>query len=331
MKNSFCMRTFAGIFATVMLAVLLAGCSLGASGDTRDSAAYSTYSGDAAVVNDAAGAEEASGNEGAGTGLAGDTKTPALTVPQDERKIILHANMILESEAFDDTCGKIENAAQKAGGYISSSNFYSAGSMLSDRSANFTVRVPVEKYSAFLGDVDSAGTVIERSEYSDDVTREYVDIESRLKALRAQETRLLELMEQAGSLKDLLSVQEQLTEVQYQIEDYTASKNTYDNLVSYSTVELEVHEVTRATAITENTYASRVGAAFRESWKNFAEFFREFSIGFVWALPALIVITVIAVVLVFVLRRRVQKKRNADAKNPPAPTGGPTEGNTPGQ
>ena len=57
------------------------------------------------------------------------------------------------------------------------------------------------------------------------MTSAYVDVEARLKSLKLQEERLYAMMEQAGDLETLLAIQNQLTEVQYQIESYTAQQH----------------------------------------------------------------------------------------------------------
>ena len=71
-----------------------------------------------------------------------------------------------------------------------------------------------------------------KQESTQDVTSAYVDVEARLKSLKLQEERLYAMMEQAGDLETLLAIQNQLTEVQYQIESYTAQQRTYDDLIS---------------------------------------------------------------------------------------------------
>lgn len=262
--------------------------------------------------------------------------TPALTVPQDDRKVVLNADLTIEALEFTKTCDAINAATEAAGGYVAGGYFstpnasaYGGSYTLEDypytdpyyqsRSADYTIKVPAENYTAFMAELGEAGNVTNRNETSEDITRQYVDVEARLRALRAQEARLLELMESAASLKDLLTVQEQLTEVQYEIEDYTATQKTWDDLVAYSTVTIHVYEVQRITENEPDGYGERLGAAFRQSWQNFADFFREFSIGFVYVLPGLIVLLVIVVVVLLILRRVMKKRRARAAAAPPHP------------
>lgn len=241
----------------------------------------------------------------------GTADTPSLTIPQDDRKVILNASLTIESLEFGETCAAIQAAAGEAGGYVSGTNLNASETDIGYRTADFVIKVPAEAYADFMSAMGGVGNVTSRSESSEDITAAYVDIESRLSSLRAQETRLLELMGQAADLADLLAVQEQLTEVQYEIESYEATRKTYDNLVAYSTVSIYVYEVREITETPSETWADRVGAAFRESWKNFGRFWQEFSIGFVWFLPAFIIIVIILVVVLILVRRAMKKRKNA--------------------
>ena len=81
------------------------------------------------------------------------------------------------------------------------------------------------------------------SESTEDVTADYVDVEARLNSLEAQRQRLEELRAQAGNLEDLLAIENQLTQVQYQIESYTGQKRVLDDQITYSTVNVYLDEV----------------------------------------------------------------------------------------
>lgn len=165
----------------------------------------------------------------------------------------------------------------------------------------------------------SAGNLVSKQESTQDVTSAYVDVEARLKSLKLQEERLYAMMEQAGDLETLLAIQNQLTEVQYQIESYTAQQRTYDDLISYSTVDVTVEEVKQITEKTE-TFGDRVSDAFRRSWRDFGYGAQDFAVGFVAALPTLLVLAVLAAVAVTAARVavRLHKKRLA-GRPAPAP------------
>ena len=250
--------------------------------------------------------------EYSGTGSA-EAAAPAV----DSAKIIYTANLTLESKDYEAARSALDSALAEAGGYLESSSEYSSSG--SSRSVSLTYRVPQANYQSFLDAVADAGNVTYRSQQADDVTTQYMDVSARLSNLQAQRTRLQQLQAKAENLSDLLQIEDSLTEVQYQIESYTAQQRTYDDLISYSTVDVTVEEVKQITEKTE-TFGDRVSDAFRRSWRDFGYGAQDFAVGFVAALPTLLVLAVLAAVAVTAARAavRLHKKRLA-GRPAPAP------------
>ena len=240
--------------------------------------------------------------EAAGTSdLSDAVQNSADLLPQDGRKIILNATLSIEALDFNATCTALARAAQSCGGYVSSTSIDTPAYEGAYRTAYYQFRIPAEQYSVFLEGAGSAGNLVSKQESTQDVTSAYVDVEARLKSLKLQEERLYAMMEQAGDLETLLAIQNQLTEVQY------------------STVDVTVEEVKQITEKTE-TFGDRVSDAFRRSWRDFGYGAQDFAVGFVAALPTLLVLAVLAAVAVTAARAavRLHKKRLA-GRPAPAP------------
>lgn len=235
--------------------------------------------------------------------------------PQDERKIIYNASISLESKTFTAARDALLEAAAKANAYVQQSEEGGSEEMGS-RWVNYTFRVPSSSYRDFLAGAAQAGSLLSKSESTEDVTTQYVDVEARLESLHKQEERLLELSEKAETLEDLLAIENQLTDVRYRIESYTGQKQVLDNQISYSTVDVHLREVESLTPASRS-FTSRLSAAFQGSWANFVENTQEFIIGFVYMLPGLIVLAVAAVVIVVIVRK-AGKHRPAKGKAQPA-------------
>ncbi|WP_418666431.1 DUF4349 domain-containing protein [Allofournierella sp.] len=297
------MKRWIAVLACLALAAgLFTGC--GSSGGTQ--AANST-----AAYDSAAGERpEAMPAEGE-NGLGGDG-TRQLT-PQDGRKIIYNASLELESKQFEAARDALLEAAAKAKGYVQESG-EGGSAERGTRWVNYTFRIPSEQYGAFLGTASEAGNLLSKSESTQDVTADYVDIEARLDSLRTQEERLLELAGQAEKLEDLLAIEEQLTQVRYQIESYTGQRRVYDSLISYSTVDVHLSEV-QALTPTDPGFGTKLGAAFRGSWTNFVEGLQGLLIGLIYALPTLIVLGLAALAAALVLRA-VRRRRPPRPKTP---------------
>ena len=290
--------------AAALAAALFAGLFTGCGGS-------STAATSSAAVQEMAGAamEDAANGTGTGTGVT-DLDSGALT-PQDSRKIIYNATLWLETKQYDQANADLLEAASQAGAYVQSSESNGSAER-GDRSVYYTLRVPADNYSECLNAAAQAANLVRRSESSQDVTAEYVDLEARLASLEQQRQRLDELAAKAESLEDLLAIEQQRSEVQYQIESYTGQMNVLQDQISYSTVEVYLDEVTELTPQSPS-FLSRVGSAFRGSWNGFVSVVQELVIGLIYLLPFLVVAAVV-IVLVVLLARRAARKRPQPAQ-----------------
>ena len=101
--------------------------------------------------------------------------------------------------------------------------------------------------------------VTHREIRTEDVTLNYVDMESRIEALKIEKKSLEKLLGEAKNLTDLFSIQERLTEVIYEIESYESQLRTYDNLIDYTTVTIYISEVERTIAAENQSIWQEIG------------------------------------------------------------------------
>lgn len=248
-------------------------------------------------------------------GVAGPTVNPVI----DSRKIIKNIDMRLQTQAFDTSAEQIPQIAESFGGFVQDS-YIEGRDMYNERgtrSANFTIRIPVEKLDSFVNSVGSSFHVTSKSQNSQDITESYYDSKARLDALRIQEQRLLEMLKQAAELEYLLQVEKELMSVRYEIESLTSSLNRMDSYVSMSTVTIYLQEVIKYEPVEDVpvTFGERISRAFSESWKNFGEFSQDFAVWFVAAFPALLVIAIIAFIIITIIRKGVKKGEAKRIKN----------------
>ena len=223
----------------------------------------------------------------------------ASTSPQ----IIYTANLTLESKDYDTARAALDAALNDAGGYLESSSEYS--DIGSSRSVNLTFRVPEENYQSFLDAVAQAGNVTYKSQQADDVTTQYMDVETRLANLEAQRTRLQELQAQADNLSDLLQIETSLTDVQSQIESWQSQLDWYSNQVQQCTVYVNLSEVQNYTP-TDESFLGSVGAAFAQGWSNFVNGLQQLAVWLAGAWP--VVLVVAAAAAGFAVWRKKRKK-----------------------
>lgn len=241
--------------------------------------------------------------------------------PLEGRKIIKTVNVVSETKELDSALQRIESEVIALGGYIQSSNTYGKSyDSYSNRRANYTLRIPAEMLDSFMTSFGGFVNITSKTEKVDDITDTYTDIEARLEALKTQEARLIELLAKAEKLEDIITLEERISYVRYEIESYEARIRNYNTLIAFSTVNIELAEVIDYTPepIKDPTFGERLGEAFRESWKDFAEGWKDFSVGLVYALPSLIVLAVFIVIIVIVVVKAVKKSRKKQANmNPP--------------
>lgn len=227
-------------------------------------------------------------------------------------KIIYSADAGIETKEYDKTIEAIYAMVDEYGGFLESSSISgTTRSSSRGRNADFVMRIPSERFNELTGRLSDLGNVSYCRTYSENVTTEYIDVESRLESYRIQEQRLLAMLEKATELEDMLTIEEHLADVRYHIESYTTQLNYLDSMVSYSTVTLSVEEVVDYTpdqSVTR-TFGDKMGSAFSDSLDNIVDLFQGLIL---MLLRSWYLILAFAVVIVIVIRKvkKDLKKRN---------------------
>lgn len=201
------------------------------------------------------------------------------------RKIIYTSTLYLESKQYEDTLAALQQALAEAGGYVQSSNSYNYGS--ASRHLELVLRVPAGQYRRFLAGAEGTGSLLEKQEDSQDITAEYVDVQARIASLENQRTRLTELAAKADSLYDLLEIENQLSNVQYQLESYQGRMKVYNDQVEYCTVTVYLDEVQVYTPV-QQSFGQRVWHSLTNGLVYFVDDMQKFVVELVGVLPWLL-------------------------------------------
>ena len=156
------------------------------------------------------------------------------------RMIIHHAQLQVKVKEFKQAQLKIEKKVTEYGGYIVESNVY--GQDAEAVNGTMIIRIPEKHFQAFLKDAEEEATILERNVTGQDVTEQFVDLQSRVTSKRAVETRLLEFMSTAQKTEDLLKISADLATIQEEIEVIIGKMNYLENQTSYSTIEIAMFE-----------------------------------------------------------------------------------------
>lgn len=307
------MKKMTAILVTLcMLAALLAGCG----GVSKSTQAFDAAA--AAPAEAANGAyydmESAKSEDG---GLTGDTDS---TVLPEGRKWIITVNMSAETEDLDALMEALNGKISGLGGYVEDQDSYN-GSMYSSRryrSASLTVRIPAQRVDEFTEEMSGIANVVSTNLSREDITLSYVATESRVKALQTEEARLLELMEQAETMADLLEIESRLTDVRYELENRASQLRLYDNQVDYATIYLSIDEVQEYTPVEEPTVWERISGGFVSSIKGVGNGLLDLLVWVLAKSPYLVILGGVTVgVVVLIKKRKARKAAKKAAKQNP--------------
>lgn len=314
-----------------MAATLQIGCGGSASADyavTEEAAAeapmeeviYESNSmvtgGSSAEMKEMEAMEDAVVEEGSGDADSNTDTSSQTDGERVERKLIKTVDLNLETENYDSLMVGLEKEIETLGGYIEykdayHGNYNSRTNSYRNRYANITARIPATKLDEFTKTVGEIGNITYESESVEDVTLKYVDLSSHKKMLVAEQERLMELLENAGSMEDIITIESRLSEVRYQIESMESQLRTFDNQVDYSTVHINVEEVERYTPQPEKSTWERIKSGFAENVYRVTNGIKNFAIEFVIAIPIMLLWCVgiaVAVLLVRVILKKRRKK-----------------------
>ncbi len=307
------------ILATLAAALVVAAC--GASSELRT---VGSSIGDGAGVTGQSQPELAAPPVDQAQGYAGGTTAGNGSVVTSESTV--GGPMIIRTGTMDLQVGDVDRAVNDATAVVTKAGGYVAGSQRSldgdQPRASLTFRIPADTWDATLAALRATGSkVLAEQTSSDEVTAQVVDLDARLKNLRATEVQLLGVMQQAVKIPDILAVQEQLTTVQGEIEQLQAQRDNLADQAAQGTLTasfaLAPAPVAAATGSWDPaTVVADATAQLVTVGQNVASAAIWFAI--VW-LPVLLVLLVILIPLVFVGRRLV--RRAARTAGPTDPTG----------
>ena len=296
-------RLLALLLATLTLCAAFASCSAGNKSDATEDYFGGSFE------------EEKMPTVDAGNGFV-NTEQNITQAPDTQRKVIKTFDINAETKDFDAAITSLGALITSCNAYVesSSSTNKSLGSSSTRyaRHATYTVRVPAENAERFVNSLGEHFNVTSNRSFVEDVSESYYSIEARLEELKVERDSLLDILDDPNTKKDYTlwtTVQSRLSEVRQQIAVYQGQLNRYDSKIAYSTVNLSVNEVINYTEGAENnSFGSRLGAAFKEGWVDFLSGVQEFVIWFAEALPVLLLLGIIAAVTVTVIVHATKKK-----------------------
>ena len=221
----------------------------------------------------------------------------------NSQKYITTYRLTIETKKYDFVMNDIKESVSNLGGYIESENSRDYGS---NRNTDLILRIPTKNVNEWLDKINDYGTITSKNQTTENVTLEYVDLESRLQAYKSERDVLFNLLEKAETLNDILMIQSQLTEVNYKIESHESRLRALDDLIDYTTITLNLREVEHE-SIVNPSFLERIQERFNDSIDTLKEFV-ENSVVFVIGCSPILFIWIIIIVAIAVTIRKIRVK-----------------------
>ena len=225
-----------------------------------------------------------------------------------EQKIIRTVSMTLGTQTYEQSLSSLRSQCEDMGGWVS----YASESAMSSglRRAYLTLRVPAEQLDEYLSGTSGLGRVISRDESATDVTESYHDTQARLETQQALMARLQALVTDAADLSDLLALESQIADTQYEIDRLQSSLNSTDRQVSYATVDVTLREETASSDITdgEKSLGQRMLSALGTGLEAFLSFLGDMAVFLAAALPFIVMVAAVWIAVKLIHRALKRRK-----------------------
>ena len=255
---------------------------------------------------------------------ANGQQSPITVVP--DRKVIRNADLTIELESPVEAQRSLASIAEANGGFVVTSESRQderARGSRGLRVVSVEMRVPSSQFDSVLSAVRGVGGRVTQEKVSGrDVTEEFIDLEARLRAQRALETQILEIMKRAQRVSDALEVNEQLAQVRSEVERLEGRRRFLENQSSLSTIKITLQPPAPLVSAEATGFFAGVRRAFGEG----VDFAASIVLGVVRLAVALIPVAVLLLLPAALLwryaRRRFSRRPKAveewSASAPPA-------------
>ncbi len=277
------------IFASILI---LVGCS---SNEGRNS----FESSDRVSDHSSKQSKDNGATEGNSSSAEATSELPEL---QQDRKVIFNTNLSLTVEDLTQAIDEIKELTKIFEGYVVEENTSSENDTLL---GSMTIRIPQSQFDAYLHKVETlAKGTPQKSITSRDVTENYVDLSSRLKAKEAVQQRLESFLNEATKTDDLLAISNELSRVQEEIEQLKGQINYLDNQSDYSTVTISLEQKKRPVPEKDFETLSEAKSLFTTTLNGLLAFFSKTIVLLIGLSPILLPLLIIGLFFLYRFRKK---------------------------
>lgn len=222
------------------------------------------------------------------------------------RKIVYTAEVDIVTGDLDAAGARLTATVKRLGGYVSGADV--SGTRGESRTGVWVVKVPSERFEAFLQEMPGLGETTRSATRSEDVSAEFYDAKARLANKRVEEERLVvHLRQTAGRLTEILQVERELSRVRGEIEQIEGRLRFLSHQTDFSTVTLTLRELGRFSPRPAPDFGTRAARTLRESMETMGSVAQGFALAVVALAPWLVALAAAAVPVVALARRGRRK------------------------
>lgn len=205
-------------------------------------------------------------------------------ITSQNKKIIKTGEIVIESKDIFKTKESLDKIIESSKAYYEQENI-TTGSTYSNY--NFTIRIPFNSFDSFIQKLEKGNDKISsKSIQAQDVSIQFLDIESRLKSKKAYLERYQEMVKSAKTTKDLLEIEEQIRQLQEDIESNSTLLRSLSDQVNYSTLTIRIHYAESGNITQPNSFFREIGDSLQAGWS----LIKSITLGLVSIWPILILI-----------------------------------------
>ena len=245
------------------------------------------------------------------------TQPPSqLNTDSDHASQSTHNRKVIYEADVDVTVEDLSLAETKLNELIASAGGYTANASLSGSSGKFPfgrweVRIPSNKFKTFINDVKALGITNSFQQSAQDVTLEYIDLESRVTNMKHLEQRVLDLLDKSKShIDEILKLEHELSRIRGDVEQIEGRLKYLTNQIEMSKIQIQLHQKQIYAPQEDPNFQIRIATAWNHSMEAFQEFLEGGFIALIFLAPWLVSIIIIAIPA-WLLTRKTKKHRPA--------------------
>lgn len=271
------------------------------------------------VREEAKSVEKRSSDQGGDDNAAPNARSQTDTNQQlQSQKLIYRAYLNVEIEDYVKFNGELRSKLKAEGGYVENADeqvdtVLRRGKTEELRYGSYILRVPAEKYEAFLKYIQEESKVESKNENVQNVTSEYRDTEQNVQNLELKEESLRAMMKDAKTVEESLAIFEHLSETRNLIDQSTSRLKNLDKEVSYSTIELNYSVKEKDVDIepVDEKLGERISSKFKESINYLVGLSEDFIVAFVGNSPVYLIVLfatiIVGLILVIAVKKLLKK------------------------